>query len=216
MTEIIDKTIGVDKIKKLIDLNKDYVNFKVEFTVISENKTPFYMIVVDQENLDSGDLLDYKYVDTGIISGSLQNDQNIYQNYFICLKSDEPCTCYVNIQLTKLEETFITPEQAGLVEGDKQIPPSTDSRDCTTIVGFCYKYKIIIALLIIVVFGLLYYYMSSDFLDMKPTDIYVKNTSFINDTVKNTSPARSVDIAETSSPGMNSLREKFKEYAKNN
>lgn len=97
MTQTTKKyTLG--KIKQLIDLNEDSVNFELSFKVKSLDETPFYMIVVDQKTLDNSEELEYKEVVKGI-SGNIVADKNIYQNYFLILKADNEC--YVEVELNK-------------------------------------------------------------------------------------------------------------------
>ena len=103
------KTYSVSKVKQLIDLNGDSVNFEVSFKVSSHNKEPFEILVVDQATLDSDPNLQYKSVTNGIISGKVRKDKNVYQNHFIILKSNNPCECDVEIQMTELPE-FIQQE----------------------------------------------------------------------------------------------------------
>lgn len=104
------KTYSVSKVKQLIDLNGDSVNFEINFKVSSHNKEPFDILVVDQATLDSDPNLEYKSVTNGIISGKVRKDKNIYQNHFIILKSNNPCECDVEIQKTELPD-FIQQEQ---------------------------------------------------------------------------------------------------------
>jgi hypothetical protein len=69
------KTYSVSKVKQLIDLNGDSVNFEVSFKVSSRNKEPFEILVVDQATLDSDPNLQYKSVTNGIISGKVKKDK---------------------------------------------------------------------------------------------------------------------------------------------
>lgn len=104
------KTYSVSKVKQLIDLNGDTVNFEISFKVSSHNKEPFDILVVDQDTLDSDPNLQYKNVTNGVISGKVRKDKNVYQNHFIILKANNPCECDVEIQMTELPE-FIQQEQ---------------------------------------------------------------------------------------------------------
>lgn len=88
----------VSKVKQLIDLNGDSVNFEATFQVESEGKKPFYLLVVDQETLDKNPNLEYKHVPQGEISGTVKHDQNVKQNHYLILKADQPCKCAVQIQ----------------------------------------------------------------------------------------------------------------------
>jgi hypothetical protein len=113
------KTYSVSKVKQLIDLNGDSVNFEVSFKVSSRNKEPFEILVVDQATLDSDPNLQYKSVTNGVISGKVRKDKNVYQNHFIILKANNPCECDVEIQMTELPE-FIQQEQFKVQDQDSQ------------------------------------------------------------------------------------------------
>lgn len=94
--------------KQLIDLNGDTVNFDINFTVTTKNQKPFDMIVIDQIGLDNNPTLEYKTVQT-TISGHLVADKNVYQNYFIILKSSEKAEVEVVIDKTEIPPNIETP-----------------------------------------------------------------------------------------------------------
>ena len=93
----------LSKIKQLIDLNGDKVNFELNFFVKSTNNAPFEAIVLDQEALNSEQPIEYKNVDTGELTGNIVWNKNIYKNYFLVLKSKEPCECDVSIEIQEIE-----------------------------------------------------------------------------------------------------------------
>jgi hypothetical protein len=95
---------AIDKFKKLIDLNGETTNFDISFRVRSQNGEPFDILVVDQTTLDNTPNLEYKRA-PGEISGNLVHDKNVYQNYFIILKADNPCNCEVEIIKKELPKT---------------------------------------------------------------------------------------------------------------
>lgn len=96
----VSKTYTIGKLKQLIDLNEDSVNFKTEFKVTSTS--PFDMAVVDQTALDSNEF-EYKHVTTEEISGNVKNDKNIYQNYFMILKADTPTEVQVFLDKQEID-----------------------------------------------------------------------------------------------------------------
>lgn len=114
------KTYSVSKVKQLIDLNGDSVNFEINFKVSSRNKEPFDILVVDQATLDSNPNLQYKNVTNGIISGKVRQDKNIYQNHFIILKSDIPCEC--DVEVSKIDLPLSPPEET---QQQPYIPPQS-------------------------------------------------------------------------------------------
>ena len=108
------QTYSVNNQRKLVDLNGDSKNFNLTFTCTSDNNAPFQVIVVDQKTLDSVPNLQYKKA-YGTISGNIIADKNVYQNYFLILKADNPCRVTVTIYKKeippKLPTTTRRPEQ---------------------------------------------------------------------------------------------------------
>jgi len=101
-------TYTLGKIKQLIDLNGDSVNFEVYFTVkCNSDNDSFYMLVVDQATLDQDQPIQYKKVTNGGISGKVISDTNSYLNYFLILKADKECSVQVEITKRELDESEI-------------------------------------------------------------------------------------------------------------
>ena len=114
------KTYSVSKVKQLIDLNGDSVNFELKFTVKSRDNSPFDISVVDQDTLDSNSELKYRNVTNGSISGQLKQDKNVYQNHFLILKADSPCECDVEIEKTELDINSPSVEQQTIQQQSMQ------------------------------------------------------------------------------------------------
>jgi len=142
---VTKKTYSVGKIKQLIDLNGESTNFDAQFRIVSKNKEPFDILVVDQTTLDNNPNLEYKKAD-GEISGNIVHDKNVYQNYFIILKADQPCECEVEISKKELPKTTVMPVQNS--------PTQTKKSENT----FSWVNIIIIAGVAGIV-GILFYYM---------------------------------------------------------
>jgi hypothetical protein len=123
------KNYSVGKVKQLIDLNGDSVNFEIAFTVVSKNGEPFDIVVVDQENLDNTPELKYKHVSTGSISGRFRYDKNVYQNHFLILKAENPCECQVDIQ--KIELPPQLPQELPQEQPQEQQPQPPDEKPQT-------------------------------------------------------------------------------------
>jgi len=75
---------------QLIDLNKSFKNFKLQFQVISSAEgKEFHAIVLNQEQLDT--ISDLNSVEMkmakGKIGGTIVADNNKYQNYFLILRA---------------------------------------------------------------------------------------------------------------------------------
>lgn len=92
------KKYSLSKVKQLIDLNQQMVNFDIKFTVTaSKSKDTFDLLVVDQTTLDNVPNLEYKKVE-GEISGNIMYDKNVFQNHFLILRSEQPCECEITIE----------------------------------------------------------------------------------------------------------------------
>lgn len=123
------KTITIDTIKQLIDINGDATNFKANFTVSAPNGDSFFMLVADQNKLDSGEELQYRQVQ-GSESGSIVADKNVYQNYYLVLKADRPIPVDVAIDFEPLPmqdlpyqpKQFNPPESAQVPQTRPQAP----------------------------------------------------------------------------------------------
>jgi hypothetical protein len=114
-------TYSITKTNKLIDLNGDKTNFVCSFECRSENEQDFYVAVADQTTLDNEeDAIQYKKSINGVVSSTFTSDNNIYQNHFLVLKSDEPCDVFVTINLKELPKKLPTEEQIKKLEMIKQ------------------------------------------------------------------------------------------------
>ena len=120
----IKKTYTLGKIKQLIDLNGDSTNFDISFKVTCQDDTPYNLLVVDQTTLDNTPELKYKEARKSI-SGNIVADKNVYQNYFLILKSETPCV--VDVELTKkvLPKTPSGPIGPGSIAGPGSMTPSS-------------------------------------------------------------------------------------------
>jgi hypothetical protein len=117
---IITKNVySISKIKKLIDLNHNMINFKVRFILTSNQ--PFYALIVDQDTLDTTDNLQYKYVEDRL-SGEIISDKNTYQNYYIILKSDKPTNVDVELHTIHLPDLIQPPSQVNINEVQPIVP----------------------------------------------------------------------------------------------
>jgi len=133
---VVKSSYSISKIKKLIDLNHDMINFKVDFKLSSPEGKKFQALIVDQTTLDTipNDELEYKTIDTSL-EGDIVADKNVYQNYYIILKSEEPMSVDVELLTTKMPD-YIESEPAP----EKQVKKSEDITDNNTtyiIIGLC-------------------------------------------------------------------------------
>jgi hypothetical protein len=68
-------------------------------------------LVVDQSTLDNNPNLEFKRANEGSMSGNIISDKNIYQNYFLCLKSETPCEVDVTIDKKEISPNLQEPSQ---------------------------------------------------------------------------------------------------------
>lgn len=119
----MSKVYKIGKVKQLIDLNQESTNFDASFRVVSKNKEPFEILVVNQTTLDTNPNLEYKKAD-GEISGRIVHDKNSKENFFIILKADKDCECMVQIDKKDLPKMPQQPPQPV-----PQTPPNTPSQE---------------------------------------------------------------------------------------
>ena len=104
----VTKTLSLTTGKQLLDLNGGSINFDLTFSAKSVDNSPFEAIVVDQTTLDSNANLDFQHANEGVISANIVSDKNIYQNYYLCLKSDKPCQVEVVIDKKEIKANLPT------------------------------------------------------------------------------------------------------------
>ena len=97
------KTYQVNNYKQLIELNGDKTNFDLTFEIKSVDKAPFKALVISENDLNSGNPLNYQDVNGGFINGNVKNDNGVFQTYFLLLKADEPTECEVTISVKDIE-----------------------------------------------------------------------------------------------------------------
>jgi len=101
------KTYNVNQIKQLIELNGNLTNFSADFIIESRDFIPFKALIISETDLNSGNPIVYQEVKDGKINGNITNDKDVYDSYFILLKSDVPTECQVTIDL---KEVSLNPE----------------------------------------------------------------------------------------------------------
>jgi hypothetical protein len=100
----LSKIYKIGPVRTLIDMNGDMQFFKSTFKVTSNpsnSSRSFELLVLNQEQLDSEDPLQFKKIDE-YISGNIEVDSGAYQNHYLLLKSDTPMDCMVDIETIAL------------------------------------------------------------------------------------------------------------------
>ena len=163
------KTLTLTKGKQLIDLNGRLTNFDLTFQVKSLDNSPFDVVVVDQTTLDNNNNLEFKRA-TGTISGNIVSDNNVYQNYFLCLKSEN--SCQIEVLIDKKEIQPRSPQIPQLPQiPQSQLQHSQFANKSESLEKTNWK-MIYIAIVVIVGAGILYYlYKKEKIVKEDPFDI---------------------------------------------
>ena len=166
----MEKELTVSNKKQLVDLNGDNVNFQVEVKVVPKSKGVYQAALVRQTDLDQGNI-QYQTFDKQF-SARVENTDNIYQNHFLCLKSDTELPVTVTIdrkELGRIEpEIFEPPPPLPVITP----PTSTDPGLFTT--------KNIIILVIVIGICVGIYIMWSENKEVSeicPTSVSIKNNN---------------------------------------
>ena len=197
MNNTINKSILISNIKTLVDLNEDDVIFDIDFKVTSKNNEPFIISVVDQNTLDNQENLEYKEIDDGYIAGNVKNNKNVYQNYFLCLKSlsESEIECDVEI----IRKTPPEPIEDNIFEDREVVIPESSSYNKNYYNCICeWKWYILYTLLIIIFFYLIYY--NSNKLDKKnitePNNTNIDSSMFSCGISSTSIPSKSDEVAK--------------------
>jgi hypothetical protein len=164
------KKYNISSIKQLVDLNGRVVNFHLTFTVKSLTNEPFDALVVTQEMLDSNAPLNYQRAE-GEISGQIKNDNNVFNSYFLCLKSDKTQEVEVKTMMEEVPaNVVITPVQtnADIVHPRTPRPIRDNYYDDEIVVQsekvseyqFYIRLAIVFAVLACIGLGAYYYYQN--------------------------------------------------------
>ena len=136
--------------KQLIDLNEDATLFELDVNVKTENPNgEFDAVILTQTELDTGNF-DYRHFKGGM-EAHLKNDKNIYQNHFICMKSDKKQNVFIDI---KQHPTPPPVEEPPMIPPPMipQIPPLTKKESIFT-------WKTILIILAVIGIGIGLYFM---------------------------------------------------------
>lgn len=98
-------TLELSSRHQLVDLNKKLVNFKLDFNVVSLNDKDFEAVVIHQTDINKHDNLDTIEMKTAPkkISGNIIADNNVYENYFLILRSNEPQNVEIKTMIQEIE-----------------------------------------------------------------------------------------------------------------
>lgn len=93
----------INNVQQLFPINNNYVNFNAKFQVKSLSGEPFQGIVVNQQALDSGQVLQFRNAEQGLFSGEIRQDNNVPDNWYLALKSPKPNKVTINVQTVQID-----------------------------------------------------------------------------------------------------------------
>jgi len=106
----IKKEIDVSSLMQLVDLNGTRINFQSDFIVSTNDPSKKVLVcIVNQEQLDQGDLQFEPTEDNGKYSRRITYQENEHMNHFIGIKklpsdkTEENIPCTVIVRLTELK-----------------------------------------------------------------------------------------------------------------
>ena len=90
---------------QLLDLNREKVNFVLNFNIVAEDNKHFFVIILTQKEVDKYGNLDEIEMKTapGKISGTITVKDNVYENYILLLKSNDNCKVSVDLDIEEVE-----------------------------------------------------------------------------------------------------------------
>ena len=117
---------------QLIDLNKDHTNFKLQFECHATPDVTYQVCVTNQTELDSKDIseLEMRTVEGGTISGNIVADSDVYQNYFLVLRSENEIPVQVVIDIEPIDPA--PPSSVLHDEGNQSTSPAPSSSSSST------------------------------------------------------------------------------------
>lgn len=88
--------------KQLIDINESFINFEAVIEVISLNNEPFEGLVVSQKQLDTNSNLEFKSSDKGQFAVEIFENNGVFDNWYLVLRSKTNAEVQVNISKKEL------------------------------------------------------------------------------------------------------------------
>lgn len=101
----INKTVIVNKIQKLIDLNNGVHKFNATFSLSSER--PFTMAIADMDNLEHAE---YKQIE-GEIEGEIDYYEEKEKDFYILLKAPEDTSVNIKIVINDLKNEVLNKKE---------------------------------------------------------------------------------------------------------
>jgi len=180
-----NKMVKLTKYMQLIDLNKELTNFDINFSVKERSGKSFQLAVVDQTTLDSGSDIQYETIN-GETSANLISNKDVYQNYFLCLKTIENKSDNVVVDININGREIPAETVTNTTQNTTQNTTPQIVKTETGVVAFLKKnWKVIVAVIVLITIGVFVYYY------------YFNKSSTVND---NSTPKLLESINDSLSP----------------
>jgi len=180
-----NKMVKLTKYMQLIDLNKEMTNFDINFSVKERSGKSFQLAVVDQTTLDSGSDIQYETIN-GETSANLISNKDVYQNYFLCLKTIENKSDNVVVDININGREIPAETVTNTTQNTTQNTTPQIVKTETGVVAFLKKnWKVIVAVIVLITIGVFVYYY------------YFNKSSTVND---NSTPKLLESINDSLSP----------------
>jgi len=151
----------IGKIRKLVDLNKNLINFNLDFVIHSEDKSStFEIAVVTQDTLDNNYPIQYQKAANGYISGNVKSDNNTYNNYLIVIKAEEDMDVSIDLTIREIMRAQQHPSPNQEVKHEEQPDKQTQENfDIYTNNSFLFtKRNLLIFFIIVILVSCIYIY----------------------------------------------------------
>jgi hypothetical protein len=115
------KTLTLDKVRQLVDLNGELTNFVARFIITPKTDTPYEYTIASQTMLDNAESLNFLPA-KGPVQKEFSIEEDLYQNHFLVLRSTAPHEVDVIIQREPLPSKVI-PNAAATAQAVTIPPP---------------------------------------------------------------------------------------------
>lgn len=107
--KIVPYTSDMEHIPIDIDIEPVFISlgsarsFRLDFFLETERNEPFSYAIVNNKDYENPDFeLNWNTIHKGIYNGIAECDRDEYQNWFVVIKADKPCSCYLEANFHNL------------------------------------------------------------------------------------------------------------------
>lgn len=98
-----EQQVTLTKVKQIVELNKELINFNISFHVQTKDGKPFKAAVVEETALHNDKNIPFELFD-GELSGTISSVDNVKYNYMLILSSDVPTAATIHIERERLAD----------------------------------------------------------------------------------------------------------------